>query len=78
MHFDMTMAKTKFRFWIFGLFRVWGDDVVWRHAFFFLKDKFVQKESSGTCFDHGQFEIKTLPIYARPNVQNSHSLIKSQ
>ena len=29
----------------------------------FLKGIFVQKGSSGTCFDHGQFEIKTFPIY---------------
>ena len=32
----------------------------------FLKGIFVQEESSGTRFDHGQFEIKTFPIYARP------------
>ena len=32
----------------------------------FLKGKFVQKGSSGTCFDHGQFEIKSFPIYALP------------
>ena len=28
-----------------------------------LKDKFVQKGPSGTCFEHGQFEIKTYPIF---------------
>ena len=33
---------------------------------FFLKCIFVQEGSSGTCFDHGQFEIKTFPIYALP------------
>ena len=34
--------------------------------FFFLRSKFVQKGTSGTYFDHGQFEIKTFPIYAHP------------
>ena len=33
----------------------------------FLKGIFVQKGSSGTGFDHGQFEIQTFPIYPRPN-----------
>ena len=32
----------------------------------FLKGTFVQEGSSGTHFDHGQFEIKTFPIYALP------------
>ena len=32
----------------------------------FLKGIFVQEGSSGTRFDHGQFEIKTFPIYAPP------------
>ena len=32
----------------------------------FFKGIFVQEESSGTRFDHGQFEIKTFPIYAPP------------
>ena len=32
----------------------------------FSKGVFVQEGSSGTCFDHGQFEIKTFPIYAPP------------
>ena len=27
---------------------------------------FVQKGSSGTCFNHGQLGIKTFPIYALP------------
>ena len=31
-----------------------------------LKGIFVQKGSSGTRFDHGQFEIKTFPIYTPP------------
>ena len=31
-----------------------------------LKGIFVQEGSSGTCFDRGQFEIKTFPIYAPP------------
>ena len=34
---------------------------------FFLKGIFVQEGSSGTHFDHGQFEIKTFPIYSPPN-----------
>ena len=33
---------------------------------FFLKGIFVQEGSSGTRFDHGQFEMKTFPIYAPP------------
>ena len=33
---------------------------------FFLKGIFIQEGSSGTHFDHGQFEIKTFPIYAPP------------
>ena len=32
----------------------------------FLKGIFVQEGSSGTRFDHGQFEIKTFLIYALP------------
>ena len=40
----------------------------------FLKGKFVQKGSSGICFDHGQFEIKTFPIYTLPFV-NQISII---
>ena len=32
----------------------------------FLKGMFAQKGLSGTCFDRGQFEIKTFPIYAPP------------
>ena len=32
----------------------------------FLKGIFVQEGSSGTRFDHGQFEIKTFPIYTLP------------
>ena len=36
---------------------------------FFLKGIFVQEGSSGTRFDHGQFEIKTFPIYACPTGQ---------
>ena len=32
----------------------------------FLKGIFVQEGSSRTRFDHGQFEIKTFPIYAPP------------
>ena len=32
----------------------------------FSKDIFAQEGSSGTRFDHGQFENKTIPIYAPP------------
>ena len=32
----------------------------------FLKGIFVQEGSSGTHFDHGQFEIKSFPMYASP------------
>ena len=32
----------------------------------FLRGIFVQEGSSGTHFDHGQFEIKTFPIYTSP------------
>ena len=66
------MAKTEFRFSIFGLFHrlcrgVRGDGGVWRPtSIFFFKCIFVQEGSSGTRFDHGQFEIKTFPIYAPP------------
>ena len=35
----------------------------------FLKGIFVQEGSNGTRFDHGQFEIKTFPIYAPPYCQ---------
>ena len=31
-----------------------------------LKGKIVQNGSSGTCFDHGQFDIKTFPIFTPP------------
>ena len=67
MHFDH--GKTKFRFSIFGLSHrlcrvsevtVGSEDQLQN----FLKSIFVQKGPSGTRFDHGQFEIKTFPIYA--------------
>ena len=66
------MAKTKFRFLIFALFHrlcrgtevmVGSEDKLQN---FFSKDIFVQEGSSGTRFDHGQFEIKTFPIYILP------------
>ena len=38
------------------------DDGVWKHTKDLFKGIFVQKGSSGTCFDHGQFEIKTVSI----------------
>ena len=65
------MAKTIFRFSIFGLslrlcrgseVTVGSEDQLQN----FLKGVFVQERSSGTCFDHGQFEVKTFPIYAPP------------
>ena len=70
------MAKTTFRFSIFGLshrlYRGGGSEVTVGsedQLQFFLKGIFVQEGSSGTCFDHGQFEIKTFPIYAPPYCQ---------
>ena len=68
------MAKIIFRFSIFGLSHrlcrgsevtVGSED----QPQIFLKGIFVQEGSSGTRFDHGQFEIKTFPIYARPSVE---------
>ena len=35
-------------------------------CFVFAKGVFVQEGSSGTRFEHDQFEIKTFPIYAPP------------
>ena len=71
-----TMAKTKFRSSIFGLSHrlyrgsevtVGSEDPLQN----FLKDKFFQEGSSRTCFDHGQFEIKTFPIFMpHSNVQS--------
>ena len=67
----LTMAKAKFRFSIFGLSHrlyrgskvtVGSEDELQKN----FKGIFVQEESSGTRFDHGQFEIKTFPIYASP------------
>ena len=66
----LTMAKTKFKFSIFafsigyirGLRWQWGLKTNFK---FFLKGIFVQG-SSGTRFNHGQFEIRTFPIYAPP------------
>ena len=70
MHFDHGKSKIQiFNFWPFhglcigGLRRRWG---LKTHFKFFLKGIFVQEGSSGTRFDHGQFEIKTFPIYALP------------
>ena len=65
------MAKTKFRFSNFDLsdrlctgseVTVGSEDQLQN----FLKGIFLQKGPSGTRFDHGQFEIETFPIYARP------------
>ena len=82
MHFDM--AKIEFRFSIFGLYHkllrgsgvTMGSEDTLKIV---LKGKIVQKGSSWTCFNHGQFEIKTFPYLRppRPNVQNFHLLIKS-
>ena len=41
---------------------VWSEDPLQK----ILKGTFVQEGSSGTRFDHGQFEIITFPIYAPP------------
>ena len=67
------MAKTKFRFSIFGLsYRSnWGSEVMMESEDplqNFWKGIFVQEGSNGTHFDPGQFGIKTFPIYSRPNV----------
>ena len=49
--------------YIGGLGLRWG---LKTHFKIFLKGIYVQEGSSGTRFDHGQFEIKTFPIYAPP------------
>ena len=49
-----------------GYVGVWGDGGVWRPTLNFLKGIFVQEGSSGTRFDHGQYEIKTFPICVPP------------
>ena len=36
--------------------------------FQFLKGVFIKKGSNGIHFDHGQFRIKTFPIYAPPKM----------
>ena len=51
-----------------GLRWRWGLKTIFK---IFLKGIFVQKGSSGTRFDHGQFEIKTFPIYAPPPIVES-------
>ena len=67
----LTMAKTNFRFSVFCLFHrlyrgsevtVGSEDPLQ----IVLKGIFVQEGSSGTRFNHDQFEIKTFPIYAPP------------
>ena len=71
------MAKAKLRFSIFGLSHrlyrgyevaVGSEAPLQFFFFFFFKGTFVQEGSRGTHFDHGQFEIKTFPIYACPNI----------
>ena len=65
----MTTARIKFKFSIFAFFIGYymGSEVTVGsedpHQNF-LKGIFVQEGSSGTCFDHGRFEIKTFTIYA--------------
>ena len=49
-----------------------------RPTFIFLKGIFVQEGSSGTFFDHGQFEIKTFPIYACPTIEHYFLCISVQ
>ena len=63
----MTMAKTKFRFSIFGLSHrscrrsevTVGSEGPFQK---FWKGIFVQEGSSWTHCDHGQFEIRTFPL----------------
>ena len=70
MHFDHGKKQNSdFQFLAFSIGYV--GDLRWRWGLktnfkIFLKGIFVQEESSETCFDHGQFEIKTFPIYAPP------------
>ena len=70
----MFMAKTKFRFLIFGLsHRLYGGSEVMvgsedQHQFFFLKGIFVQEGSNGTCFDHGQLKLKPSLFTPHPNL----------
>ena len=69
MHFDH--GKSKFIFSIFGLSIRLCRGLRWQWGLktnfkIFLKGIFVQEGSSGTHFDHCQFEIKTFPIYAPP------------
>ena len=82
MHFDHGQNKNHIFIFFFLFHRLYrGSEVTMGSEDTlktFLKGKFVQKGSRGTCFDHDQLEIKTFPIYARPNVQNFHLLIKSQ
>ena len=71
MHFDL--AKTKLRFSIFGLSHSLhrGSEVTVGSVdplqYFLKGHNFVREGSSGTRFDHGQFKIKTFPIYAPPH-----------
>ena len=50
--------------YIGGLRWRWG--LKTHFIFFFFKGIFVQEGSSGTLFEHGQFEIKAFSIYAPP------------
>ena len=64
-------CKNKIQFFNFCLFhRLYrGSEVMVRSEDplqIFLKGIFVQEGSSGTRFDHGQFEIKTFLIYTPP------------
>ena len=65
------MANTESRISIFGLPKghIAGSEVVVgsEDPLHFFKRIFVQEGPNGTHFDNGQFEIKTCPIYARPN-----------
>ena len=65
----MTKTKSYFQFLAFPIGYIGGRKCQWglkTHFKTILKGIFVQEGSSGTRFDHGQFEIKTFPIYAPP------------
>ena len=61
--------NSEFQFLAFSLGYIGGLRWQWglkTHFKFLLKGIFIQEGSSGAQFDHGQFEIKTFPIYAPP------------
>ena len=77
------MAKTKFRFSIFGLFhRLYRRSEVAMGSKdthkIFLKDMFVQKGQVGHVLTMANLKLKPSLFTPRPNVQNFYLLIKSQ